>query len=207
MQKCLHPALFAFNKLNIRALRSVCTLALCLHFTCTYLHNTYTTPTLYLHLHHCHVSQHREVERAFGATEYSTSPYTNTAMAQPQTLLCLGVQASCAGRCVHKSDYCLHTRKHWLPTRYDKKCKVQAKSPNKYLGLCTCTLCTYNPLTAQAPNATSKRYLTTQAQNASTSGGDASRIGKRCSYLFRRACFHLSLFPTRDASPPLVLAF
>ena len=156
-QKCLHPALFAYNKLNIRVLRSVCTPALCLHFTCTalalHLHSACTC----LHLHYCHVSQHRQVERAFGATEYSTSPYTNTAMAQPQTLLCLGVQASCAGRCVHKSDYCLHTRKHWLPTRYDKKCKVQAKSPNKYLGLCTCTLCTYNPLTAQAPNATSKR--------------------------------------------------
>ena len=42
MQKCLHPALFAFNNLNIKALRSVCTLALCLHFTCT-------APTQYLH--------------------------------------------------------------------------------------------------------------------------------------------------------------
>ena len=51
MQKCLHPALFAFNKLNIRGLRSVCTPALCLHFTCTaptqHLHYTctYTTAT------------------------------------------------------------------------------------------------------------------------------------------------------------------
>ena len=42
---------------------------------------------------------------------------------------------------------------------------------------------------------------------ATSNGGDASRVGKRCSYLFRRVCFHLSLFPTRDASPPLVLAF
>ena len=174
-----------------------------LHYAYTLLALTYTTPTLYLHLHHCHVSQHREVERAFGATEYSTSPYTNTAMAQPQTLLCLGVQASCAGRCVHKSDYCLHTRKHWLPTRYDKKCKVQAKSPNKYLGLCTCTLCTYNPLTAQAPNATSKRYLTTQAQNASTSGGDASRVGKRCSYYLVEFVLPSFLYPDARRVAPI----
>ena len=111
-----------------------------LHYAYTLLALTYTTLALYLHLHYCYVSQHREVERAFGVTEYSTSPYTNTAMAQPQ--IRQGVQASCAGRCVHKNDYCLHTWKRWLPTRYDKKCKVQAKSPNKYLGLCTCTLCT-----------------------------------------------------------------
>ena len=88
-----------------------------------------------------------------------------------------------------------------------KSARCRQNHQTNILGLCTCTLCTYNPLTAQAPNATSKRYLTTQAQNASTNGGDASRVGKRCSYLFRRACFHLSLFPTRDASPPLVLAF
>ena len=76
MQKGLHLALFAFNKMNIRALRSVCTLAL-------YLHSTYTLPALYLHLHHCYVSQHREVEKVIGATEKSTSLYTHNALAQP----------------------------------------------------------------------------------------------------------------------------
>ena len=60
MQKCPHRALFAFNKMNIRALRSVCTLALYLHSTYTlpaltytlpalYLHSTYTLPAFYLH--------------------------------------------------------------------------------------------------------------------------------------------------------------
>ena len=36
----------------------------------------YTLPALYLHLHHCYVSQHREVEKVIGATEKSTSLYT-----------------------------------------------------------------------------------------------------------------------------------
>ena len=49
MQKCLHPALFAFNKLNIRALRSVCTPALCLHFTCTAPTQCLHLPTQHLH--------------------------------------------------------------------------------------------------------------------------------------------------------------
>ncbi|WP_143033268.1 hypothetical protein [Prevotellamassilia timonensis] len=76
--------------MNIRALRSVCTLALYLHstytlpaLTYTLPALTYTLPALYLHLHHCYVSQHREVEKVIGATEKSTSLYTHNALAQP----------------------------------------------------------------------------------------------------------------------------
>ena len=59
-------------------------------YTCTVLALTYTVSALCLHLLaltctclHCYVSQHREVEKAFGATELSTSLYVYTALAQP----------------------------------------------------------------------------------------------------------------------------
>ena len=63
-----------------------------------------------------------------------------------------------------------------------------------------------------------KRKHQTQAPNATTNGGEASRLGKRCSYYFV-ACIILSFLysdagtrllknsPTRDASPPLEVAF
>ena len=45
------------------------------------------------------------------------------------------------------------------------------------------------------------------AQSASTNGGDASRVGERCScYLVELVCFSF-MIPTRDASPPLEVAF
>ena len=70
----------------------------------------------------------------------------------------------------------------------------------------------------QATNASNKRKQQTQATNASTNGGDASRLGKRNGY-YLVACIILSFLyfdagtrllknsPTRDASPPLEVAF
>ena len=63
-----------------------------------------------------------------------------------------------------------------------------------------------------------KRKQQTQATNASTNGGDASRVGKRCCYYFAACVFPSFLYsdagtrllknsPTRDASPPLEVAF
>ena len=54
-----------------------------------------------------------------------------------------------------------------------------------------------------------------QALNANTNGGDASRVGKRCSFYLVEFVSPFSTpqneaaekAPTRDASPPLVLAF
>ena len=53
--------------------------------------------------------------------------------------------------------------------------------------------------------------------NASTNGGDASRVGKDAATYFSRVCIYAFLYsrrgtrllkkPRRDASPPLVLAF
>ncbi|WP_337586142.1 hypothetical protein [Prevotellamassilia timonensis] len=45
------------------------------------------------------------------------------------------------------------------------------------------------------------------AQNATSNGGDASRVGKKCSYYLVEFVSFLFIIPTRDASPPLVLAF
>ena len=56
-------------------------------------------------------------------------------------------------------------------------------------------------------NASTRRYHKMLAQNANSNGGDASRVGKRCSnYLVEFVCLSF-LCPTRDASPPLELAF
>lgn len=52
-------------------------------YTCTVLALTYTVLALTCTCLHCYVSQHREVENVFGATEISTSLYVYTAMAQP----------------------------------------------------------------------------------------------------------------------------
>ena len=62
-----------------------------------------------------------------------------------------------------------------------------------------------------------KRYHQTLLPNATSNGGDASRVGnffsslvsrERCSYYLVEFVFpsHFSI-PTRDASPPLVIAF
>ena len=45
------------------------------------------------------------------------------------------------------------------------------------------------------------------ARNASSNGGDASRVGKICSYYLVALVSFLFIFPTRDASLPLELAF
>ena len=49
--------------------------------------------------------------------------------------------------------------------------------------------------------------LKRDAKNASTNGGDASRVGKKFSYYLVWFVSFLLIIPTRDASPPLVLAF
>ena len=75
-----------------------------------------------------------------------------------------------------------------------------------------------------SPNAITKRYHQTLPPNASSNGGDASRVGAFFSSLVSRrekainkgsqtaliTCLSVSLClnaPTRDASPPLVVAF
>ena len=70
----------------------------------------------------------------------------------------------------------------------------------------------------QATSASNKRKQQAQATNARTNGGEASRLGKRSGY-YLVACVILSFLysdagtrllknsPTRDASPPLVVAF
>ena len=52
-------------------------------------------------------------------------------------------------------------------------------------------------------NANMRTY---SSANATSNGGDASRVGKRFSYHLEFVSF-LFVIPTRDASPPLVLAF
>ena len=49
-----------------------------------------------------------------------------------------------------------------------KSARCRQNHQTNILGLCTCTLCTYNTQTAQAPNATSQRYLKTQALMGAT---------------------------------------
>ena len=44
-------------------------------------------------------------------------------------------------------------------------------------------------------------------KNASTNGGDASRVGEICCYYLVEFVFFSFIIPTRDASPPLKLAF
>ena len=44
-------------------------------------------------------------------------------------------------------------------------------------------------------------------RNASTNGGDASRVGEICCYYLVEFVFFSFIIPTRDASPPLELAF
>ena len=63
-----------------------------------------------------------------------------------------------------------------------KSARCRQNHQTNILGLCTCTLCTYNTQTAQAPNATSQRYLKTQA----LMGATRLASGLFCSLVSRR---------------------
>ena len=53
-----------------------------------------------------------------------------------------------------------------------------------------------------------KSYYQALTLNASSNGGDASRVGEICSYYLAEFVFSSPIsIPTRDASPPLEIAF
>ena len=52
-----------------------------------------------------------------------------------------------------------------------------------------------------------RRAENLSVQNATSNEGDASRVGKKCSYYLVEFVSFLFIIPTRDASPPLVPAF
>ena len=52
-------------------------------------------------------------------------------------------------------------------------------------------------------DASTKRYLPTQALNASTNGGDASRVGERCSYYLVEFIFSSFLYPDARRVAPI----
>ena len=125
MQKCLHPALFTFNKLNIRALRSVCTLALCLHFTCT-------MPTLYLHL----PTQHLHYTCTYTAATYHNIGRWKELSEQPNILP------------PHTHTPLWHNCKHY----YARVCKylVQAGVYTKTTTACTPEIDDYQRVTTKS---------------------------------------------------------
>ena len=49
--------------------------------------------------------------------------------------------------------------------------------------------------------------MKTLALNASSNGGDASRVGKDAAIIQQRTFYPTFSVPTRDASPPLEVAF
>ena len=85
------------------------------------------------------------------------------------------------------TTYTLESNDYQPITTKSARCRQNHQTNIQGCAPALCALSsTYNPQIAQAPNATSKRYLTTQAQNASTSGGDASRVGVEIGVKYER---------------------
>ena len=55
----------------------------------------------------------------------------------------------------------------------------------------------------QALNASTKRKHKAQAQNATSNGGDASRVGKGCSYYLAEFVFPSFLYPDAGRVAPI----
>ena len=55
----------------------------------------------------------------------------------------------------------------------------------------------------QPPSATTKHKHKTQAQNATSNGGDASRVGKGCSYYLAEFVFSSFLYPDAGRVAPI----
>ena len=139
------------------------------------------------------ITEHREGGFSFAPTLFSGSLCRS--LPTCMTHVCLPVQgcagsagrsagsARSAGKNVSRFQHYLHCVTYEYQHITIKECKMQA--------ICAKKVC----------------RGVIGAQNASTNGGDASRVGERCScYLVELVCFSF-IFPTRDASPPLEVAF
>ena len=129
---------------------------------------------------------HREGGLSFAPTLFSGSLCRS--LPTCMTYVCLPVQgcansagwsagsARSAGKSVSRFQHYLHCVTLWVSIHYYQRVQDASKMAKKvYRGVIG-------------------------AQNASTNGGDASRVGERCScYLIELVCFSF-IFPTRDAS-------
>ena len=141
------------------------------------------------------ITEHREGGFSFAPTLFSGSLCRS--LPTCMTYVCLPVQgcagsadwsagsarsAGSAGKSASRFQHYLHCVTLWVSTHYYQRVQDASKMAKK---VCRGVI---------------------GAQNASTNGGDASRVGERCScYLIELVCFSF-IFPTRDASPPLEVA-
>ena len=139
---------------------------------------------------------HREGELSFAPTLFSGSLYRS--LPTCMIYVCLPVQgcagsagwsagnassAGSAGKSASSLQHYLHCVTLWLSTHYYQRVQDASKTTKK---ACRGVI---------------------GAQSASTNGGDASRVGERCScYLVELVCFSF-IFPTRDEAADKIAVY
>ncbi len=154
-----------------------------LHYTCTYITATYHN-----------IGRWKELSEQPNILppHTQTPPCHNHKYARAcKHLVQAGVYTKTATTYTHESD------DYQRVTTKSARCRQNHQT--NISGLCTCTLCTNNSLTAQAPSATSQRYLTTQALMGATrlASGKAKAHRQACNYCCLRAfilCMNIAFF-------------